>query len=93
MTKAGGIKEASCEERRTMTGGGIQRQFWEANEERTVEKIVQLTKAKGSKLEKSYIEKKFKAKKRQELNLHLKIKSILCIYILWYCNYRWLGNK
>jgi len=27
VTKAGGIKEASCEERRTMTGGGIQRQF------------------------------------------------------------------
>ena len=46
VTKAGGIKEASSEERRTMTGGGIQRQFWEANEERTVEKIVQLTKSK-----------------------------------------------
>ena len=53
MTKAGGIKEASSEERRTMTGVGIQRQFWEANKKRIVEKIVQLTKAKGSKEEKN----------------------------------------
>lgn len=52
VTKAGGIKEASSEER-TMTGVGIQRQFWEANEKRIVEKIVQLTKAKGSKEEKN----------------------------------------